>query len=71
MKNLKNKIGIIFVILILSILWGPFLMGIILSILYFVFPNQWIDPIANIFFVIFPGAGISRPCENDYMGGCI
>ena len=70
MRKLKDAIGIVLVIIFLVFLWGAYIGGFLLWILYVVFPDSWINPLSDLFYKIYPGLLEQYECVPDYMGGC-
>lgn len=70
LRQIRDKIGITLTIAFLLLLWGAYIGSLILWILYLIFPDTWIDPLAHTFQVIYPGQLEQHECVPNYMGGC-
>lgn len=70
LRKFRDIVGTILVVCFLLLIWGAYIGSFVLSILYFIFPDTWIDPLAHTYLFIYPGNS-NYECVSDYMGGCI
>ncbi len=70
MKKLKERLGVVLIAAFFIFLWGSYIGNLLIGILYFIFPDNWINPLADIFYTIYPGLLEYHDCTPDFMGGC-